>query len=158
MPTPHHYFASTIVEKDAIGMITACRGGARMRRMIQLGSVLLLWPLVTPPAFADAFRVDMVCASSVGIGKGQGKINGQATAKLQVQGLPANEPFTCAVDCTVEGDAVEQSCTSTARGTVNVTFAEKVYTCLGTVFTVRQEETVLCASGFATQLPIPPHP
>jgi hypothetical protein len=128
------------------------------KRMIQLGSALMLWTLVAPPAFADAFRVDMVCASSVGLGEGQGKIGGEATAKLQVQGLPANEPFTCALDCTLLGDAIEQPCTSNARGNLNVTFEEKVYTCLGAVFTVTQEETVVCASGFATQLPIPPHP
>jgi hypothetical protein len=128
------------------------------KRSIQFGSVFLLWTLGATSALADTFRVDMVCDSSAGLGDGQGRINGQATAKLQVQGLPANETFTCGVDCTLGGDAVEQSCTSNARGNLNVTFEQSVYTCLGAVFTVRQDATVLCASGFVAQLPSPPHP
>jgi hypothetical protein len=157
MSRPRDYVAVTIVEKDAGGRIIGCLWRNTMRkRQLQLGSVIVLWTLVTSPAFAGGFRVDIFCDPPPAAG--EGKISSKGTGQFHVQELPPNATFTCAVDCVVLGGSVEQACTSDAQGRLDATLETGLVVCLGPVLVIKQEATLLCASGLVFSLPIVPHP
>src|SRR5262245_17469867 len=153
------FFAYTIVEKEAGGLITACPGGETMsKRLVQFGSAFMLWTLLPALVFAGGFQANIFCFVDAPPGEGKGRIGGNGTGQFHVQGLSPNETFTCAVDCVVLGDSVAQSCTSDAQGDLDVTLEQVPDTCLGAVFAIKQDTTILCASGFVLPLPIIPHP
>src|SRR5262249_23162767 len=138
---------------------TFCPGGSTMRkRVVQFGSAFILWPLLIAPVFAGGFQANIFCFFDASLGEGRGRIGSNGTGQFHVQGLAPNETFTCAVDCVVLGDAVAQSCTSDAQGDLNVTLENVPVTCLGAVFAIKQDTTILCASGFVLPLPIIPNP
>ena len=75
-----------------------------------------------------------------------------------MQELPPNATFTCVVDCVVSEDSSARSCMSNSRGRLTATFDKVPAVCLGAVLLIKQDTTILCGSGFVSEIPIIPHP